>query len=74
MKECHLKIEISPLSNMIQVHVDHGLLHPDVGPLGDEEEDPAARRHLEDHLALHQALRPRFLLRKQRFVLCSLVR
>ena len=44
--------------------MDHGLLHPDVGSLGDEEEDPVARGHLEDHLAVAQTFRPRFLLRK----------
>ena len=37
---------------LFQVHVDHGLLHPNVRSLGDEKENPAACGHLEDHLEI----------------------
>ena len=48
-----------------QVHVDHGILHPDVNQIDQQEEDQAPRRSLEDLLEVDQALSPRILLGKQ---------
>ena len=53
----HFLFGLLPLSRKVmshgqQVYVDHGLLHPNVRSLGDQEEDAVACGPLEDHVAL----------------------